>query len=305
MENIINFLVYALMILQMITGGVFVISEVKTGKGRIKLYIIWELNVFIALLFFVISTQNLHAVVKETEYVMLCIGEIMIIMGGYFLYRKQDISKKKCKISELNDEDIEAYDWREEYEKVIKYKEKLGYMRHELIKYISVFEAGTIEDEKINKKLYDLKRQMQNVTEIRYCENKIVDAVIEKKIFDIIQKEIRVETDIKLINVNESILAEVCMIIWLLIENVACRLHREDKIYIKFCQKKTKNMEVYISYYIETDKDNVHLSVIKRSREMNLLKELMNETGGSIVLLKKDGKVVETGIFPGGRVETE
>ena len=301
MENIINFLVYVLMILQMITGSVFITSEVKTGKGRIKLYIIWELNVFIALIFFVISTQNLHASVTEPGYVILYIGEIMIIIGGYFLYREGYVSKKKRNTSEIYDKDTETYDWINEYEKVIKYKEKLGYMRHELVKYISVFEAGTIKDENINKKLDDLKRQLQSVTEIRYCKNKFVDAVIEKKIFDIIQKEIRVETDIKLININESLLNEVCMIIWLLIENMACRLHREDKIYIKFREKKTKNMEVYISYYIETDKDNVYLSALKRSREMNLLKELMNETSGSIVLLKKDGKVVETGIFPGGR----
>lgn len=178
-------------------------------------------------------------------------------------------------------------------------------MRHELVKYISVFEAGTIEDKNINKKLNNLKRQLQGVTEVIYCENKIVYAVIEKKLSDIIEREIRVETDIKLINVSDSLLNEVCMIIWLLIENVAGRLHRENKIYIKLSERKTKSREVYISYYIETDKDNVRLSAIKKSMEMDLLKELMNKTDGSIVVLKKGGKVVETGIFLGGGVETE
>ena len=90
------------------------------------------------------------------------------------------------------------------------------------------------------------------------------------------------------------------MIIWLLIENVAGRLHRENEIYIKLSERKTKSREVYISYYIETDKDNVRLSAIKKSMEMDLLKELMNKTDGSIIVLKKGGKVVETGIFLGG-----
>ena len=90
------------------------------------------------------------------------------------------------------------------------------------------------------------------------------------------------------------------MIIWLLIENVAGRLHRENEIYIKLSERKTKSRQVYISYYIETDKDNVRLSAIKKSVEMDLLKELMNKTDGSIIVLKKDGKVVETGIFLGG-----
>lgn len=95
------------------------------------------------------------------------------------------------------------------------------------------------------------------------------------------------------------------MIIWLLIENVAGRLHRKNEIYIKLSERKTKSRQVYISYYIETDKDNVRLSAIKKSVEMDLLKELMNKTDGSIIVLKKDGKVVETGIFLGGGVETE
>lgn len=300
MENIIKVLIYVLMILQIIIGSVFIIGEVKSGEGKIKLYIIRELNLVTALIFFIISAENPHASLTETGYVILCIGETVIIIGEFFCIRDCCISKRNRRIFELYDEDIEETDWEEEYEKIIKYKEKLGYMRHELVKDISVFEAGTIEDKNINKKLNNLKRQLQGVTEVIYCENKIVYAVIEKKLSDIIEREIRVETDIKLINVSDSLLNEVCMIIWLLIENVAGRLHRENEIYIKLSERKTKSREVYISYYIETDKDNVRLSAIKKSMEMDLLKELMNKTDGSIIVLKKGGKVVETGIFLGG-----
>lgn len=300
MENIIKHLIYTFIILQMITGSLFIISGVKTGEEKIKSYIVWKLNLFMALVFFIVLTGNTYACLTVMGYVILCIGEIMILTAGLFLHREWYISKKKSKILKLNDESIELYDWEKEYEKIVKYKEKLGYMRHELVKYISLFEAASIMDKEIKKRLNDLKRQMQGVTEIIYCENKIIHAVLEKKLTDIAEREIRVETDIKLVNTDERLLKEICMIIWLLIENIAGRLHRENEIYIKFSEKITKNGRVYISYYIETDKDNVRLSAIKRSDETNLLKELMNKTEGSIILLKKEGKVVETGIFLGG-----
>lgn len=85
MENIIKVLIYVLMILQIIIGSVFIIGEVKSGEGKIKLYIIRELNLVTALIFFIISAENPHASLTETGYVILCIGETVIIIGNFFV----------------------------------------------------------------------------------------------------------------------------------------------------------------------------------------------------------------------------
>lgn len=154
-------------------------------------------------------------------------------------------------------------------------------------------------------RLEELKEKLNQMLEVKYCDNKFLDNAIEKKLLELSKKEIKVETDIRLNNITDIPWDIISLIIWLLIDNIAIRLERKDRIYIKLHEKEMKGGERYISYYIETDKNSIRIRTLERSWEMKLIKYLFERLDGSIVLVKKNGKVSETGYFLGGGVEDE
>jgi hypothetical protein len=279
-----------------------IFKNLKNKNYEAVSYVIWTLNILLLLAFNIIIKQNRLLRLTPAGYTILCVAGIMALYGGYCLYREYHIRENHTHTASIEAKNIQlSTKWENEYEKIVEYKEKLGYMRHDITKHISVLEQNISDEEKLQK-LEDIKNYLNKVSETKYCDNKIVDAAIEKKITEISQKGINIESDIRLKGIRGSYENIVSVVIWLLIDNIAALLQKNDNIYIKINEKTIKN-KLYISFYIETDRENIKLRQIDKSREMKMLKYMFSETDGSIMTLKKSWKTVETGMFLGSGKE--
>ncbi len=297
MEKIITYIFIGLLCAEAVF---YILCILKTYKESLNVsYVIWLLNITITIILFFDFAKRTEIYENILRPAAVCIGGTSVVYGGwriYKIYKTPQEKEDKIYINQI----YSKKQFKRDYKKIAEYKNRLGYFRHDITKHISVLETISDNNSDSILRLEELKEKLNQMLEVKYCDNKFLDNAIEKKLLELSKKEIKVETDIRLNNITDIPWDIISLIIWLLIDNIAIRLERKDRIYIKLHEKEMKGGERYISYYIETDKNSIRIRTLERSWEMKLIKYLFERLDGSIVLVKKNGKVSETGYFLGG-----
>ena len=210
-------------------------KERITQKRMPVLLLMYLLNVIGAIIIFCIFIGRDVLYGSYGQLTALCLGELFCLYGGICAIRLQHIFKNEKEISErLNEMEVKVNKLNSEYSQIIDYKENIGYMRHDIANHIAVIESVLKEERREINALRDIKENIQKTEEFKYCSNKMLDIAFEKKLKELEEKGLRIDTDIRIKNIASGHCEKLCLLMWMLIDNAANNMVQNEKIIIKF-----------------------------------------------------------------------
>lgn len=272
-------------------------KKIHVKNRTLSLLLLYLLNVIAATIIFFIFTGNKALYGSYGQLIVLCIGALFCLYGGVCVIRLQKIFENEEKInSSLKEIYIKIDELHRDYSKIMSFKESIGYMRHDIANHIAVIESVLPKDSREVNALIDIKKYIQKKEEIKYCNNRILDIAFERKIRQLEEKGLKVDTDIRIENIEGLHYEKICLLMWLLIDNVGNYMLQNEKMVIKVFEKSIETKYRVISFLVRGYSKKLNKHTLKTGREMKMIEYLIDSMDGSIIIADDEACVTEAGM---------
>lgn len=272
------------------------------GKNHVKkrtlsLLFLYILNVIAATIIFFILTGNNALYGDYGQLIVLCAGEFFCLYGGVCAIRLQRVFENEEQINDnLKEIYIKIDELHRDYSKIMSVKESIGYMRHDIANHIAVVESVLPKDSREVNALIDIKNYIQKTEEIKYCNNRMLEIAFEKKIKQLEEKGLNVDTDIRIENIEGLQCEKICLLMWMLIDNVGNYMRQNEKITIKVFERNMQTKYTAISFLVRGYSKKINKHTLKTGGEMKMIEYLIDSMDGSIVIDDDEAGVAEAGM---------
>lgn len=274
-----------------------IIKKIYAHRKTDKFMGIYFINILSATVVFFIFIGKKALYGNYGQLIVLCAGELFCLYGGVCIRRLSQIFENEEEIkSKLTEMRARIHELQSDYLEIINYKENIGYMRHDIANHIGFMESVLPENSREIGELREIKNNIQKTEEIKYCENQMLDIAFEKKLRQLEENGIRVETDIRLKNIKYIEYENLCLLMWMLIDNIGKHLVKNESIKIKVFEKSTGTQSVTISFLIKGYSGKINQHVLKSGMEMKTIEYLLKTMDGSIIVSDDEMCVVEAGM---------
>ena len=229
------------------------------------------------------------------------IGIMLVVAGGVVLHKtvgkyinESEVEEKIANLSK------ETKVLQEMYEPMENAKKELSYLRHDIANHIQIISSinKSIKEDKYK----ELKERLHLSNVSSKVEHPIIGMVLEGIIKDYLAKGVKVDADIDLRQLNNVEYEEMLIAVKLVCDitgndatsgdtvviRLRCKDNNEDNVKVVF-RIGYKRKESNISDY---RKDKLH-----KNENINILRYLVNDLQGDIVIDKINGTDVVTGVM--------
>lgn len=269
----------------------------STKKGIPILILMYLINGIAATAIFCIFMRKEVLYGSHGELAALCVGELFCLYGGICTIRLQHVFENEKEISKrLHEIEIKINEFHNEYLKIINYKETIGCMRHDIANHIIVVESVLPKDGRELNALIDIKRNLQKKDEFKYCSNKMLDIAFEKKIKQLEEKGLRIDTDIRIKNIENRQCERLCLLMWMMIDNAANYMVKNEKIVIKVFESSIGSKYNAVSFLIKGYSEKLNHHIMKSGMEMKITEYLIDSMEGSILISEEGNCTAQAGM---------
>ncbi|MGB8454060.1 MAG: GHKL domain-containing protein [Anaerocolumna sp.] len=236
--------------------------EMKKGNRFIRFTILWIILAFIISVHSLILFYTTRIKQDETLYEMSFFLFIMMV----WLYNLREFFRKQAQ--EKNDLKLLQFKSKlntEYYEGVKKHMEEVSLMRHEINNHVAALNILMDNGEYKRAETYLAKLTVQNeqITQVVYCDNHLINAILNTRLSEVIKNGIKVTCSIQVPPVLSIGEEELCSLLMNILDNAL-----EAVMDMKADRWIDLKMHVHSPYFYIQCQNSTNHAVIKQDGEI-------------------------------------